>query len=260
MDTNSESITIPGNSLAKGNNKVPAGGTRSPQKQAGRIRNGPSIPNYIWITTAIALTMIVGAWVWSSSGYGGLTEPKLIKPTEPALDSSTAGVNPPDSPVPLPDYNLPTAGDPSASRAYVHPIDPEYSAITGPPTQARVTKQAKLESDQGNLQQQRVARAAETAEIRKMFPVGNIANRYTARSQQSRASSEELEVSVEYDGKTWSSTGRYVDSEQIEVEPTGVHQNGCDIYTLTNGRASDSVIFLRNPNDRGRYIIYRPQS
>jgi hypothetical protein len=200
---------------------------------------------YVWVAmVAVFLLVFGGIWIASSPREAPRDPQPAANTSAPnydAFDRSYTARVPAEPPLP----SAPVFGN-SSTPTPAPQIDSPSVVVTPLPPQ---TPQRKLTN--------RPKDKPKDVSPRDMFPVGDI-TRDLPKVAHRYAQVAELYPSFEYQGKVWSSTGRYVLSSQADLVSTGIRlSTGQNVYTLPDGGVSDGVMFVQSGLDPVKYAVYR---
>lgn len=195
------------------------------------------IPSWIWAATVFVFLCILGVvmWVGSSSSPQRIdvSDRDYAKPSPPPINNY-GSVRP---------YEIgsPDVRNRSAAKVTVTPVEPERTSpeLVGKPAKSN--------------------RA--TNSVRDMFPMGpivdsSIPDRQKKEPDTSAARVGESFPEFTYGGRQWVFTGKFAASSSLDLAPIDADVDGRRIYSLTDGAASDQVLFVQS-RDPEKYAVYR---
>jgi hypothetical protein len=191
--------------------------------------NKVTMPNTVWVAIVAAFLLIFGSvWFASSVGTGVRGEASVSKPDVPPI---------------------------------VRPGGIERTDLAGPPVAAPEVSVPVVQVTSGKpglgVVEQKPKQPVRKITPRDMFPVGDITRDLPAVNHPYRQIAE-LFPSFEYEGKVWSTTGRYVRGWEADLTPTGYSLGtGQKLYALANTSAPDAVLFVRSDIDPDKFAVYR---
>lgn len=208
------------------------------------------ITKQIWPAAVIALVVIfMAAWlaswlVGNPPTSAAVSKPPTLAPlrygTEPLPNYSPQRAVPVETPAEVA-RSLPDLSHYARARVTVRPADPPAHTPKAPDVAAKTDSRQPEKS---------------TSPVHDMFPVGDIMKN-TPEVAHPYRQMEPAVPSFQYEGRIWTPTGAYADSEQVDLTPAGFALDGHDVYALSNASAPEEVLFLRSASDPDRYSIYR---
>lgn len=194
------------------------------------------IPSWIWAATVFVFLCILGVvmWVGSSSSPQRIdvSDRDYAKPSPPPINYGS--VRPYDI-APQDVRNR------SAAKVTVTPVEPER---TSPEPVGKPAKSNRA-----------------TNSVRDMFPMGPIVDSSIPDRQKKEPDTSATRVGENfpeftYDGRRWFFTGKFAASSSLDLAPIDADVDGRRIYSLTDGAASDQVLFVQS-RDPEKYAVYR---
>lgn len=189
-----------------------------------------TMSNAVWLAIVAAFLIIFGSvWFASSLGTGVRGEESVSKP-DVAPRVRAGGIE-------RANWVSPPIAAPFEASAPVVQVTAGNRGFVGPKPQPR--------------------QPVKKITPRDMFPVGDI-TRDMPRVYHPYRTISELFPSFEYEGKVWSTTGRYIRGWEADLTPTGYTLGtGQKLYALANTSAPDIVLFVRSELDPDKFAVYR---
>ncbi|MCE5200617.1 MAG: hypothetical protein ABFD54_16285 [Armatimonadota bacterium] len=217
----------------------------------------PFVPKWVLVTAAVAFLMIVGA-VWWASAVSKADSNRIDIDRKPETHPADSAMGPAIR-YPVVPHIQPTP--------YNNPIHSSKARVTVTPVEP--TTNGSQPADKPTVKPAPSQKASATSQVRDMFPVGPILPTKTSepvhqpvkqiakQAPEPKPEPAEQFSSFTYGGKTWSFTGTFASSEQIETVATGFSTNGQEVYSLPGSGDEPDVLFVQSTKDSSKFAIYR---